>query len=571
VDNLHSDTWFNRLWREVGAAIHSFSIQQQFILGLLALLFAGSLVGLLVYYNEQLLTATPARGGELTEGIIGTPRFVNPLLAVSDADRDLTALVYSGLVRVTPEGDFIPDLAEKFTISDDAKTYTFTLRPELTFHDGEPLTTADIAFTVNQAQDPQVKSVRRAAWEGVTVEVINDREIAFHLQQPYAAFLENLTLGILPKHIWQGLNPDSLSLARENIEPIGSGPFKINSAKLNRDGLPLYYELGAFRHFALGQPRLKQVRLNFYPNEAELVVAYNHGQIDSLAAVNPEILAELEAESEDIMISPLPRVFAVFLNPNESELFTLPEVRRALDEVLDKQAIIDEVLTGFGYVLDGPLPPGALGYQDNPTSTFDPEAATDTLNRNGWKRGTDGVWGKGSRRLSFTLSAPDTPELKAAAESIAKRWREFGVAVELKVFELGDLNQNVIRPRKYQALFFGEVIGRDPDPFAFWHSSQRLDPGLNVALYTSITVDKLLTDARGLSDRSERESKLVAFETEVKADRPAIFVYSPQFIYLIPNRVKGVALPPVVTPADRFATIHEWYLITDRVWPWFAN
>jgi len=571
VDNLHSDTWFNRLWREVGAAIDSFSIQQQFILGLLALLFAGSLVGLLVYYNEQLLTATPARGGELTEGIIGTPRFVNPLLAVSDADRDLTALVYSGLVRVTPAGDFIPDLAERFTVSDDARTYTFTLRPELTFHDGEPLTTADIAFTINQAQDPQVKSVRRAAWEGVTVEVINNREIAFHLQQPYAAFLENLTLGILPKHIWQGLSSDSLSLARENIEPIGSGPFKINSTKLNRDGLPLYYELGAFRHFALGQPRLKQVRLNFYPNEAELVAAYNHGQIDSLAAVNPEILAKLEAESEDIMISPLPRVFAVFLNPNESELFTLPEVRRALDEALDKQAIIDEVLTGFGYVLDGPLPPGALGYQDNPASAFDPEVAADTLNRNGWERGTDGVWGKGSRRLSFTLSAPDTPELKAAAESIAKRWQEFGVAVKLKVFELGDLNQNVIRPRKYQALFFGEVIGRDPDPFAFWHSSQRLDPGLNVALYTSITVDKLLTDARGLSNRAERESKLVAFEAEVKADRPAIFVYSPQFIYLIPNRVKGVALPPVVTPADRFTTAGEWYLVTDRVWPWFTN
>lgn len=173
--------------------------------------------------------------------------------------------------------------------------------------------------------------------------------------------------------------------------------------------------------------------------------------------------------------------------------------------------------------------------------------------------------------MSFSLSAPDTPELKAAAESVTKRWREFGAAVELKVFELGDLNQNVIRPRKYQALFFGEVIGRDPDPFAFWHSSQRLDPGLNVALYTSITVDKLLTDARGLSDRAERESKLIAFEEEVKADRPAIFVYSPQFIYLIPDRVKGVALPPVVTPADRFATVHKWYLLTDRVWPWFAN
>lgn len=571
MDNLPSSNRLQRFWREINVAIHSFSIQQQFVLGLLALVFIGSAASLLVYYNEQTLVATPARGGTLTEGVIGTPRFVNPLLAVSDADRDLTALIYSGLVRVTPTGNFIPDLAESFTVSDDARTYTFTLRPNLTFHDGEPLTTADIAFTVNQAQDPQVKSVRRAAWEGVTVEVINNREIAFHLQQPYAAFLENLTLGILPKHIWQNLNPDSLSLARENIEPIGSGPFKIDSTKLNRDGLPLWYELGAFRQFALGQPRLKKIRLNFYPNEEGLIDAYNRGQIASLAAVNPEILANLQADTEDTIVSPLPRVFAVFLNPNESELFTLPTVRQALDQALDKQAIIDEVLTGFGYVLNGPLPPGALGYQDKPATVFDPAAAEATLTDNGWERGPDGIWHKGGQTLSFSLSAPDTPELKAAAESVTKRWREFGAAVELKVFELGDLNQNVIRPRKYQALFFGEVIGRDPDPFAFWHSSQRLDPGLNVALYTSITVDKLLTDARGLSDRAERESKLIAFEEEVKADRPAIFVYSPQFIYLIPDRVKGVALPPVVTPADRFATVHKWYLLTDRVWPWFAN
>lgn len=571
MDNIHSGNWFNRLWREIGAAIHSFSIQQQFALGLLALVSIGSLAGLLVYYNEQALVATPARGGTLTEGVIGTPRFVNPLLAVSDADRDLAALIYSGLVRVTPAGHFIPDLAEEFTISDDAKTYTFTLKPELTFHDGEPLTTADVAFTINKAQDPLVKSIRRAAWEGVIVEIINEREIAFHLKQPYAAFLENLTLGILPKHIWQDLNPDSLSLARENIEPIGSGPFKINSTKLNRDGLPIYYELTAFRDFALGQARLKQIRLNFYPNEEELIAAYNRGQIDSLAAVNPEILADLNADAEDIIISPLPRVFAVFLNPNESELFTLPEVRRALDEALDKQAIVEEVLAGFGYPLEGPLPPGALGYSESPTTTFDPDAAATTLEDNGWEKNSNGIWEKGNRRLSFSLSTPDTPELKSAAEAVTKRWREFGANVELKVFELGDLNQNVIRPRKYQALFFGEVVGRDPDPFAFWHSSQRLDPGLNVALYTSITVDKLLTDIRALSDREAREAKLAAFEEEVKSDRPAVFVYSPQFIYLIPDQIKGVALPPVVTPADRFAAVYQWYMITDRVWPWFTN
>jgi len=571
VDNPDSRQRFSKLWRETNAAIHSFSIQQQFALGLLALVFIGSVIGLAVYYNEQTLTLVPARGGSLTEGVIGTPRFINPLLAVSDADRDLAALVYSGLVRVTPKGDFIPDLAQEFTISADAKTYTFTLKPDLTFHDGEPLTTADVAFTISKAQDPLVKSVRRAAWEGVTVEVIDDQHIAFQLKQPYAAFLDNLTIGILPKHIWKDLNADTFSLARENIEPVGSGPFAIAKTKLDGDGLPVWYELTAFRDFALGQANLKTVRFHFYPNEEELVSAYNRGQIDSLAAVNPEILTDLKVNPEEILIAPLPRVFAVFLNPNEAEIFTLTEVRQALDQALDKQKIVEQVLAGFGYPLDGPLPPGALGYDTNAAPKFKPEAAAATLTNRGWRRGEDGVWTKGKQTLSFSLATPDTPELKAAAEAVAAAWREFGAAVDLKVFELGDLNQNVIRPRQYQALFFGEVVGRDPDPFAFWHSSQRLDPGLNVALYTSITVDKLLTDIRGLSDRLSREVKLAAFEAEVKADQPAVFIYSPQFIYLTPAKIKGIDLPPIVTPADRLATIHDWYIQTDQVWSWFTH
>ncbi|MFA6273443.1 MAG: hypothetical protein WC673_03075 [Candidatus Paceibacterota bacterium] len=136
-------------------------------------------------------------------------------------------------------------------------------------------------------------------------------------------------------------------------------------------------------------------------------------------------------------------------------------------------------------------------------------------------------------------------------------------------FEPGELNQTVIRPRKYDALLFGEIIGRDPDLFAFWHSSQRNDPGLNVALYANIKADKFLEEARTIADQGARLEKLVAFSEEIKKDIPAIFLYSPDFMYVLPEKIKGFAFGRLTIPSDRFANINQWYVETDKVWGFF--
>lgn len=563
-------------FRELKAAFHSFSVKEQLYLSSLAIVALTSAIGLLAYANAQTLNTIAAPGGSLNEGIIGTPRFINPLLAVSDADRDLTALIYSGLLRVSGTGELIPDLAERYEISNDTKTYTFILREGLTFHDGAPLTTEDVEFTILTAQNPLIKSLRRAAWEGVTVEKVSPREIRFHLKQPYAAFLENATLGILPKHRWASLTPEAFPLAPENIEPIGSGPFQIADLKLDRNGLPVWYALKSFKDFALGAPKLERLTLYFYPNEEELLAAARQGEVESVSAIRPEVAAQLAAAGERILTAPFPRVFAVFFNQNEAAVFTQQEVRQALNLTANKEAVVKQVLAGYGRVIDGPLPPGALGAGRTPVaSSTDQSRATALLTDSGWTKNADGIWTKKTKSatytLSFSLAVPSTPELKAAAELLAQAWRQFGAQVNIQVFELSDLNQNIIRPRKYEALFFGEILGRDPDPFAFWHSSQRLDPGLNVALYTNITADKLLAEARVTEDRATRAEKLAAFEAEVKSDQPAVFMYAPDFIYLIPARVQGITLPPPVTPADRFANVYQWYTQTDRVWPIFTR
>ena len=173
--------------------------------------------------------------------------------------------------------------------------------------------------------------------------------------------------------------------------------------------------------------------------------------------------------------------------------------------------------------------------------------------------------------MEFSIATANTLELKAAAKIIKENWESLGAKVTLAFFDASDLNQNVIRPREYDALFFGEIVGRDLDLFAFWHSSQRNDPGLNIALYTNIKTDKLLESARGLSSREARIEKYKEFATELEHDAPAAFVYSPDFIYIVPSELQGIDLRAVTIPSDRFLNSNRWYVETDRVWKWFTS
>ncbi len=531
--------------------------------------------------NEKFLVNVPADGGALTEGIVGTPRFINPLLAVSDADRDMSDLIYSGLTRADGENGLIPDLAEKYEISGDGMVYTFTLRPGLLWQDGEPITSDDVVFTVKQAKDPGLKSPKRANWEGIEVEKINERTLKFILRKPYAPFLENTVMGILPGHIWKNARSERMALSEFNVKPVGSGPYQVEKIRKDSSGIITSYVLAPNKKFALGKPHIEKLTLKFYPSKAKLLSAYSDGEIDSLGAVSPQDVERIKREDGGVQTMSLPRVFGVFFNQNNAKIFSLIETRKALELAADKQNIIKEVLKGFGTRIDGPLPPGAFGgARKKSVKEFSIQKAREMMERNGWKPGEGGVFEKKSRvggkketlRLEFSLATSNVPELKRAAELLKATWEEMGAKVNLKIFEIGDLNQDIIRPRKYDALLFGEIVGRNPDPFVFWHSSQRNDPGLNIAMYANVTVDKLLEEARSTPDRKKREEKYEKFREELAKDTPAIFLYSPLFIYIVPDFLKGAeGLENITAPPERFSRVHKWYVKTDKVWKIFAK
>lgn len=552
-----------------------FSPAERLALYVFSLLLALSAFILVGSANDLISTRVPTDGGSILEGAVGTPRFANPLLATTPADEDLTTLVYSGLLRIGSDG-FVPDLASAYEISEDGTIYTFHLRDGLAFHDGSPLDSEDVLFTIALAQNPDIKSPRRADWDGVSVTAPDDRTVVFTLPHPYSPFLENATLGILPKEHWENVPPSEFPFSSLNTHPIGSGPFEVRNVEMDTTGAPIEYRLRAFDGFALGKPHLTAITYRVYPNEEELMAAVEDGDVDSFVATSPKTVAREIQEDGTFIRVPLTRIFSVFLNQNHAPALADASARAALDAALDKQVLVDQVLGGFGSVIGSPLAAHTLETPAEATSTgAAPDRARAILTQGGWRHvaptatTSEAYWAKGNTRLSLTLATPDTPELVASAELVAKAWNDAGIGTEVQVYPLTEFNQTVLRPRQYDAILFGEVVGRSLDLYPFWHSSQRNDPGLNFSLYTNAEADRALAAARAETDRTKREAHVREFLALVKADAPAIFLYSPETAYLVPSYLQGVSIGPVTIAAERFAGVHTWYRDTERVWDFF--
>ncbi len=558
------------------ATIRNFSATEKFIFGVFVAAIIFSALSLALQVNNAFLVPIPAKGGTFTEGIVGLPRYINPVLSFTDVDQDLSALVYAGLMKYE-NGKLIPDLAEKYEISEDGLVYTFTLRDEIRFHDGVPLTVEDVEFTLEKIQDNIIKSPRRTDWVSISVKKFNSKQIQFTLKQPYAPFLSNTTIGILPKHIWSKVSSDQFIFSNYNTEPIGAGPYKLQNIKRDSGGIPEYYTFSPFSRYHRSEAYISNITIYFYPNEKSALEAYHGKVIGSIGGISPGEAAIIASTTPDahVLHSPLPRVFGIFFNQNQAFILTKSEIRKALDMALDKDLIVEQVLLGYGVRNDSPLPLGTIQASSSVKIRADVEGAKNLLSKAGWTVGIGGILEKkektGTQTLEFSISTADSPDLKKAAEIIKAQWEKIGARVTIKVFEYGDLYQNIIATRKYDALLFGEFIGKDLDLYAFWHSSQRNAPGLNVAMYVNERVDRLLQEARTSADEKIKNQKYEQFEKIIRDEVPAIFLYSPEFIYVVPKSIHGIELGRITTPSDRFSKVNSWYAATHNVWRIFVD
>lgn len=530
------------------------SRKERNVISLLVLIIIGSLIYIPVSFYLNKTIPVASAGGKYVEGVIGEPRHINPALTSTDADRDLVRLIYSSLTKYDEKGNIVGDLAENYNISENGLSYTFFIKENAKWHDGQDVTADDVVFTIKTIQNPEYSSPQRINWQGIEVEKIDDKTVKFTLRGRYAQFLNNTTLGILPRHIWETVKPVNFGLSNNNLEPMGSGPYVFKKFKTDSLGRIEYYELKANEQYFEGRPYIDEVALKFYPTETELISAYNRNEIQNLANISAQNLKGLKFQQKlEINRLKLPRYFTVFFNQNQSETLSDEDIRQALNYATDKDKIIKEVLDNEATTVHSPVIASILGdmYVPNPYD-FDLGKAKELIE------------GSELEDLSIALTTSEWPEFVTVANMLKEQWEAIGFTVDLQIVDIATMQQ-IIKDRSYEALLFGEVLAIDPDPFSFWHSSQKKAPGLNLAVYDNEEADKLLEEARTTLDPVKRLLKYDDFQKVVLDDAPAIFLYSPFYIYPQDEDVKGNELEILSIPSDRFSNINKWFISTKRV------
>ena len=560
-------------WRALSKVL---ALRERLILLLLVFIFILSSLCIFINYYYKNTVIVPAWGGQYKEALVGYPQYINPLFAeTNEVDAALRVLIFSGLMKYNNTGLLEPDITEKYEILDSGKTYIFNIRKNVFWHNGKQLTADDVVFTINAFQNPEYKSPMALNWRGVNIEKIDDFSVKFSLNNAFAPFLENLTVGILPKHIWENIPPSTAQISDYNLSPIGTGPYKF--LKIEKDSektnIVKKIDLKANENYYLGKPFIDIVTLKFYDSEEDTIKAFKDNEVDGISYLSPQNKDRISSIRETIVRElKIPRYFAIFFNQTKSRALTDKKVRRALAFATNKQQIIDEVLLGQADVVDTPILRGILGIE-NFTATYDFSLEKAKKELSEWKDSDkDGILDKKfskidkePTKLEITLYTSDWVELVKIANLLKQQWEAVGgIKVNIAVENINNLTQKVIRPREFESLLFGEILYMDPDPFSFWHSSQKKDPGLNLAMYDSPDVDKLLEQARQTMNYNERIKKYDTFQQIITEDLPAIFLFSPHYLYAMSGLIRGVDIKNIASPARRFSNIEKWYIKTQR-------
>ncbi len=592
----------------------------------LTVFFAAMLTaGLVWFYKNH--TLVPASGGEYSEALIGQPKYINPIFSsTNDVDADLVALIYSGLFKYNSEQQLVPELAADYTISTDGKVYDINLRQNIKWSDGEPFTADDVVFTFQTIQDPEIGSPLLAAFQGTQIEQIGDYSVRFTLKEPFAPFLNSLTLGILPQHVWGNLPPSAIRVSKSNLQPIGTGPWKF-SKLTNSAGNIQSYTLERNELYYNKFPYLQTLTFKFYIDFTDTASFLKNQNVMAVSFLPNDLTEKIVGKNFDSYQFELPQYTALFFNPDTAPALKDNDFRLALQTALDKNKIVADALAGKGEIINSPILKGAPGYGTvTNTPAFDLEKANQLLNKSWTKIQPEDFFktqyesslkakqneidaikentstppeeieakikkieddisesirqdmspdqsfyrkNKSNEILSVAITTVDSPEYQLAAEAIAKMWRTIGVKTTILTVNGYQIVQDILRDRNYEVLLYGEIVGADPDPYPFWHSSQIAYPGLNLSLYVNRTVDKLLEDARATTTPAVRAQLYEKFQEILIKEIPAIFLYTPTYNFVADKKIKGITFKQIFSPSDRFSDLGNWYIKTKRQWNGF--
>lgn len=525
------------------------------ILKIAFLVFLLSLGGLAFYFVKNNISYFPSEGGRYIEGVVGYPKTDNPMYAVNkDIDNDLSRLIYSSLFRYGKDGRLQNDLAESYIISEDGKEYTIKVKGGIKWHDGSDFSVDDIIFTFSLIKNPEYRSPLRSALSIAEIEKIDDTTIKFVLSESYSPFLELLSFGILPRSLWENLSPDSIILSELNLKAVGSGPFKFKSITKNKSGEIKACLLEKNENYYGKKAYLNNIEFIFFADRQEAIKALGDKQIMGINYLpfssKKDLLAKNSLSINELVQT---QVVSLFFNSSKDSALAEKETRVALAQAINKQEIVDKVFEGSYRVADGPYIEENPAYNPNmPRIPYDAVAASGILR---------------NKNLEFVLTVVDTGNNVMVAEKIQEYFAAVGVKLEIKTVS-GEQAANLIRERDFEILLYGQAVGGDPDIYAFWHSSQIGAKGLNLASYNNSEVDKMLLEARVITNVEARMEKYKEIQNIMLAEVPAIFLYFPNYIYVLSRDINGFSGTTLIEPASRFSDVSDWYIKTKKILSW---
>jgi len=538
-------------------------IRLQVIIALLAIVTLIAGMGYMAFRVTTVIV--PDYGGTYIEGVAGNPSLINPILAQSNpVDRDLVSLIFTGLTRTDDKGRIVPDLAERWEISPGGTAYTFYLRQDILWHDGAPFTADDVVYTVHAMQhgDFEGWAFLYDMWRSVGVEELDAYTVRFTLREPFAPFLEYTTIGLLPVHILGNVPIGLLSESKFNAAPIGTGPFKVGVVSATS------YELVANREYYRDPPYIDRILFRFYPNETAVFEARQRSEVLGVSRVRPELLPALSKDKNlELYSAPLSGLNLVVLNLDKG-IFQERAVRAAMLWALDRQALVDKVLGGQGVVAHSPILPSSWAYDAGvPRYERDLAQARKALEGAGWYDGdNDGVRDRGNLKLEFVLLTNDDPVRSQLVEAICQQLAEVGIRAIPQIVSWEELVGERLRVRQFDAaLIAWQDLPADPDPYPYWHSSQANENGANYANYISEQADQLLQEARLTNDVTQRIQYYYAFQQLFAQEVPSLLLYQPVYNYAVDKGVRSVQVGPLTRSADRFRTLCDWTMATQRM------
>ncbi len=503
--------------------------------GVVLILCAGLIASLVIFIISSIQFPAKLEKGTFSEGIVGHIQTINPLFAdFNETDRDISALVFSGLIRYDPmKRNFFPDLAASWDREKNGLQYTFVLRTDALWHDGKPVTADDVVFTFKDViQDPGFRNpILKNAFEAVAVQKTSNQTVVFTLPKANSYFLSNLTVGILPKHLLENTPIANFEKSAFGLHPIGSGPYLITTLKLDEDGDRI--DLNAFPQYYGQKPLISRIRIFTFPDEKTLVK--ERGALHAAGKLGPEGTQEMANDSRFALANySLNQFTAVFFN-TDLPLLKDRRVRQALRQALDKNALLSAGEKRIDTI-------GLSNQSNDAIFGFDAGAANKTLDNLGLKKQLNGLrLNNKGETVSLTLLASSKIPLKLT-EKIKKAWENIGIQI---IVERPDQEEfmNLVSERRYSILLIKQNLGYNRDVYSLFHSSQRAGPegnpsGLNFSQFKSFLTDGFTEAMRREQNPQDKQKLLEKLSRVITEETPVVFLSTPVYSYALDKRIQ---------------------------------